>query len=230
MIVTLTMLGSVKMTDTLDEFKRQHVENYRKAVIELIKNNTNVLFDEDIKALIAKPPLDSMDTIKVKFLEIAKKNHIILNTVNLTKLIDDYRFNLLKWISDFKDSRIQFLVNIVSNYQLINDNDLIKLNKKDFTDINRKLKKQTKEKIIYGIDKKIVNNVNSIFTKEISEDVKNKMILEIKKFLTGKYQKQLLENIDFKVLVKDTTLINLIREQGERYIFTKKNSYIFKQN
>ena len=43
MIVTLTMLGSVKMTDTLDEFKRQHVENYRKAVIELIKNNTNVL-------------------------------------------------------------------------------------------------------------------------------------------------------------------------------------------
>ena len=45
------------MKDTLDEFKKQHVENYKKAVIELIKNNTKVLFDDDINSIIKKPPL-----------------------------------------------------------------------------------------------------------------------------------------------------------------------------
>ena len=218
------------MIDTLDEFKKQHRENYKNAIIELIKNNTNVLFDEDIKTLVAKPPLDSMDVIKVKFLELAKKNDIILDTLDLTRLIDNYRNNLLKWIPTLKDERIDPLVNIISNYKLENDNDLIKLNKKDFVDINRKLKKKLKEKIIDEIDKKIVNSVNSIFTKNISADIKDKFVPEMKKFLTGKYLKQLLESIDFKVLVKDTTLINLIKEQGERYIFTRKNSYIFKEN
>lgn len=218
------------MIDTLDEFKKQHRENYKNAIIELIKNNTNVLFDEDIKTLVAKPPLDSMDVIKVKFLELAKKNDIILNTLDLTRLIDNYRNNLLKWIPTLKDERIDPLVNIISNYKLENDNDLIKLNKKDFVDINRKLKKKLKEKIIDEIDKKIVNSVNSIFTKNASADIKDKFVYEMKKFLTGKYLKQLLESIDFKVLVKDTTLINLIKEQGERYIFTRKNSYIFKEN
>lgn len=218
------------MIDTLDEFKKQHRENYKNAIIELIKNNTNVLFDEDIKTLVAKPPLDSMDVIKVKFLELAKKNDIILNTLDLTRLIDNYRNDLLKWIPTLKDERIDPLVNIISNYKLENDNDLIKLNKKDFVDINRKLKKKLKEKIIDEIDKKIVNSVNSIFTKNVSADIKDKFVYEMKKFLTGKYLKQLLESIDFKVLVKDTTLINLIKEQGERYIFTRKNSYIFKEN
>ncbi len=218
------------MIDTLDEFKKQHRENYKNAIIELIKNNTNVLFDEDIKTLVAKPPLDSMDVIKVKFLELAKKNDIILDTLDLTRLIDNYRNNLLKWIPTLKDERIDPLVNIISNYKLENDNDLIKLNKKDFVDINRKLKKKLKEKIIDEIDKKIVNSVNSIFTKNVSADIKDKFVPEMKKFLTGKYLKQLLESIDFKVLVKDTTLINLIKEQGERYIFTRKNSYIFKEN
>ena len=218
------------MIDTLDEFKKQHRENYKNAIIELIKNNTNVLFDEDIKTLVAKPPLDSMDVIKVKFLELAKKNDIILDTLDLTRLIDNYRNNLLKWIPTLKDERIDPLVNIISNYKLENDNDLIKLNKKYFVDINRKLKKKLKEKIIDEIDKKIVNSVNSIFTKNVSADIKDKFVPEMKKFLTGKYLKQLLESIDFKVLVKDTTLINLIKEQGERYIFTRKNSYIFKEN
>ena len=45
-----------------------------------------------------------------------------------------------------------------------------------------------------------------------------------------KYPKQILENIELKILVKDTTLINGIKEQGERYLFTNNNSYIFKEN
>ena len=39
--------------------------------------------------------------------------------------------------------------------------------------------------------------------------------------------KQLLENIDIKILVKDTTLINSSKEQAERYLFTINNSRLF---
>ena len=36
------------------------------------------------------------------------------------------------------------------------------------------------------------------------------------------------DNIDFKMLVKDTTLVNGTKEHGERYLFTLNNSRIFK--
>ena len=45
-----------------------------------------------------------------------------------------------------------------------------------------------------------------------------------------KYFKQLLESIELKVLVKDTTLFNGIKEQSERYLFVNRKSYIFEEN
>ena len=37
------------------------------------------------------------------------------------------------------------------------------------------------------------------------------------------------ENIDIKILVKDTTLINGVKEQSERYLFTLENSRLFNE-
>ena len=62
----------------LEKLMQQHVENYKKAVLEIVNNNTNSLIDNDIIFLIKKPPLDSMDQIKTKFLVLAKKEKIIL--------------------------------------------------------------------------------------------------------------------------------------------------------
>ena len=53
--------------EELKKIKIQHIDNYKKAILENIKNNTNVLVDEDIKSLLKTPPLDSMDLIKAKF-------------------------------------------------------------------------------------------------------------------------------------------------------------------
>ena len=47
------------------------------------------------------------------------------------------------------------------------------------------------------------------------------------KYLKNNYLKQLLENVDIKVLVKDAMLMNNVREQGERYLFTLANSRLF---
>ena len=48
------------------------------------------------------------------------------------------------------------------------------------------------------------------------------------KYLKKNYLSQLLENIDIKILVKDTTLINSTKEQSERYLFTLNNSRLLK--
>ena len=62
---------------------------------------------------------------------------------------------------------------------------------------------------------------------DVDLDIRKKIISEVTKFVNGSYQRQLLESIDFKVLVKDTILINGTKEQNERYLFTLNNSRIF---
>ena len=69
----------------IEKIKIQHFESYRKAILCNLENNSNTLFNEDIYSLIKKPPLDSMDNIKKKFLEISKKNDIVLNNDKLKK-------------------------------------------------------------------------------------------------------------------------------------------------
>lgn len=216
------------MNDSIDKFKKQHLDNYKNAVIELIKNNTRVLFENDINSLIVKPPLDSMDVIKVKFLDIAKKYKIILDTNELTSILDNYRDNLIKCLNKLKKERSDFLIKKIESCNLVKDNDLIKINKKDFNEVNKVIKKELKKCIIDVYSKNIVNNVNKLFTNKVENKDLDNIKNDIEKFLSNKYLKQLLDNIDIKILVKDTTLINLIKEQGERYLFTKNNSYIFK--
>ena len=79
------------------------------------------------------------------------------------------------------------------------------------------------------IEKKIIDNVDCVFTSDIEETVKKKICSELIKFVKGSYQRQLFDNFDFKILVKDTTLANGIKEQAERHLFTLNNSRIFKQ-
>lgn len=214
------------MTEAVQDFHKQHLNNYKKAVIETLKNNTKVLFDEDIMSLIKNPPLDSMDLIKKKFLSLAKKQKIVLDTENLEKILSKYRKELSKEISPLKEERIETFKSKVNSFEPKGNGDTIKFNKKDFLELNKNQKKEFKEYIDDNIDKNIVKNVNRVFTQKTTKEEKEKFSVDIEKYLTKKYSKQLLEDIEFKVLVKDTTLINGVREQGERYIYTKTNSYL----
>lgn len=218
------------MDDTLEKIKQQHFENYRKAIIETVKNNTNVLVDEDIMSLLKKPPLDSMDLIKSKCLDISKKNKLVLKVDKLDEILVNYRNNLCKLCEHVKNTRVSDLENIINNVSFEKETTIIKINKKDFNDINKKLKKYLKENIQLCVEKEIVNKINNIFDKEVDDSKYNKFYSEIVKYVKGNYQKQLLENIDFKILVKDTTLSNSIKEQGERHLFTLNNSRIFKSD
>ncbi len=217
------------MNDTIDKFKQQHFDNYKNAILDSIINNTNALTEEDIMSLMKKPPLDSMDLIKVKFLELAKKNKIILNTEYLSELLSEYRNNLQKCIKKVKKIRIDELSGKVNSYQNSTEEQIIKILKKDFTDSNKKIKKIIKEQINNSYDK-LISKIDTVFLDEIDLKVKEKVIKDVCSYISNNFQKQLLENIDIKILIKDTTLINLIKEQTERYLFTLSNSRLFKDN
>ena len=215
------------MEDTLKKFKEQHLENYKSAILEIITNNTNVLVDEDIMSLIKKPPLDSMDVIKSKFLDVAKKNKVVLDTESLDKMMNKYRVGLTKSCEDVRKLRLDFLVSIVNNYKFDKENDLVKIRKKDLEIINKKIKKLLKEHLKNNVDVEIINKIKSIFN-SVEDELKLKKIYDdIFKVVNGSYQRQLLESVDIKILVKDTTLINGVKEQSERYLFTLENSRLY---
>ena len=215
------------MQDNIEQLKIQHFNTYKSAIIETIKNNTHVLTNEDLMSLLKKPPLDSMDSIKSKFLGLAKKNKIILNNESLNLILDSYRENLIKCIPKISKKRNDFLLTIVNNYE--DSNSIIKLLKKDFNILNKDIRKIFKD----NLDKSntsLIDKFNSVFSNDIDNVIKEKIINDVTKFVKGSYEKQLLENVDIKILVKDTTLINLVKEQTERHLFTLENSHLFKDN
>ena len=214
------------MNDSLKQLKRQHIDNYKNAIIDIITNNTNVLVDEDIMSLLRKPPLDSMDLIKSKFLDLAKKNSTILNTEELSNLLDNYRDKLMKEMASIKVIRIKELTKSIDDIKY-EDNDVFKLNKKDFVKVDKDIKKILKDQLNNSFDKYILKNIDKVFSNDIDSNIKNNIVSNITKYINGPYQRQLLENFDIKVLVKNTTLINNIKEHNERYLFTINNSRIF---
>lgn len=139
------MLGCGSMNqETIEDFRQKHFENYKNAVLETLKNNTISLFDDDILSLLKKPPLDSMDAIKCKFLELAKRHKTIIQADVLDKILDDYRKKVITYIPSWKKIRIEELQKIITSFSPKKESDVIKLNKKDFTALNRKLKKKNK--------------------------------------------------------------------------------------
>lgn len=215
------------MDNELNKIKKEHENSYKEAVLNIIDNNTKSLVNDDIKMLLNKPPLDSMDTIKLKILELAKKNKIVINTENLNNLIIKYRKNLIKICNRIMDIRITSLNKKVNNFKFIKESDIIRINRKDFIDINKQIKKELKGCIHDCFDKYILKDIQNIFDKSIDKNLCENVINEFSKYFLKTYNKQLFENIDIKILVKDTTLINSTKEQGERYLFIIRNSRIF---
>ncbi len=215
------------MTNNIEDFKKTHLDNYRRALVDTLVNNTNALFDEDITSLLKKPPLDSMDVIKSRFLDLAKKNKIILKAEKLDNILDNYRSKCLEFCKTLKDIRINTLSKIINDFKLINNNDTIKLMKKDFSSVNKIVKSEIKSFIKDTLNTEIFEKMDLLFDNDIDLTIKKRITTDVTKYINNNYLKQLLENIDFKILVKDTILTNSIKEQGERYLFTLENSRLF---
>ena len=213
----------------LETLQRQHYQAYVKAVKEIINNNTIALVDSDIAPLIKKPPLDSMDQVKSKLLALAKKENLVLETETLNLIVSQFREKLENRFQIIKKIRLDGLFLEIDKILEKNDEQIIKITKKQLNFINSQIKKEIKDILNDLVQKIIINNLDKLFVEQDKEIKINKIKSDIFKYFNsrGIYQKQLLESIDFKILVKDTTLINGIKEQADRYIFTLNNSRIF---
>ena len=216
------------MNDDLKNLKKQHILNYKNNASQMILNNNNSLFDEDIMSLLKKPPLESMDLIKSKLINITKKYKIIINTEGYDEIISKYRKFLLDLSNKIKKERLEFYNDIVNRFNFDNNNnEVIKILKKDTTDLDKEIRKKFKRGICEGLEKCILNNFENLFKEEIDDITYDEILEKFGKFLNNTYIKQLLENIDIKVLVKDTILINSIKEEGDKYLYTLNNSRLF---
>ena len=70
----------------------------------------------DIISIAEKPPLDSMDVIKNKFLELAKRNKVIVNIDIISSLLEKYRNDLASCCDDLIIFRNEYLLSLVSNH------------------------------------------------------------------------------------------------------------------
>lgn len=209
----------------LEDAKKQHFDNYKNVIIECINNNTSVLIDEDIMSLMRKPPLDSMDLLKQKIILLAKKNDVIINTDKLSYKFDSYRSKLISINEELKKIRIDSLNDAIKKCEEDSNFTIYKLNKKEFNSINKNIKKIIKDNLEESFNKNIIKNFDSLFS-NVDDSIINNISESITKYYKS-YKKQIIDSVDIKILVKDTTLINTIKEHSDRYLFTLNNSRLF---
>ena len=210
--------------------EEQHLNIYKEASLEIIKNNNDVLFDEDILSLLKNPPLDSMDIIRNKILSVARQKKIVVDTIKLKELIENYRMILSNNCDVLKDYRATKLNKCITNFIPKREFETIRINKSYFIDINKYIKKNLKKIIEETNKKSLLECLDNVFLDNTNNETKEYLKIEMTKFINKTYTKNLLESIDVEILVKDTTLINGLKEQGERYLFTKKNSHLLNNN
>lgn len=216
------------MNDDLNYLKRQHIVNYKNTALQKILNNNNSLFDEDIMSLLKKPPLESMDFIKTKLINITKRYKIIIDTSNYNDIDDKYREDLLDLCNKLKEVRLNYYNDIVNGFSFDNNNnEVIKILKKDTTDLNKNMRKYFKNGIIEAFDVNYGKNFDKLFVDEVDSNTKEEIYDKFVKYINSIFIKQLLESIDIKVLVKDTILINSFKEEADKYLYTLNNSHLF---
>jgi hypothetical protein len=209
--------------NNIKDFEEQQLNNYIYAVCDIVSNNTNNLVDSDIKFLIEKPPLDSMDVIKNKLLDVAKKNKLLIDTEFVNKTLSKYRDSLIKDLDFIKKYRINEISSDVKNFKPVKNLDIIKITKKRLNEIDKKIVTDSKKVIKDDVSKYLIKNMDKFFMIK-DKDIDSKFLKDLEKFFNKDYQKSVIEGIELKLIVKDTTLINGAKEQAERYLFTKANS------
>lgn len=206
-----------------EELLKQHLSIYLNSIEELIKNNSYSLIEDDLLPLFKKPPLETMDTIKQKLFSLGRHYQVIINTEQVDKTLDEYRNSMQKKIITLKKYREEYLIKDIRLKAKNTKDGTLKILKKDLTLLDKNLKKEIKTKIEDEMQKLIISIPSFYQTNEIDDKLEKSII----KYFKVTYPKLLMEIIDMKLIVKNTTLINGVNEQTEHYIFTKENSHLF---
>lgn len=205
-----------------EDILKQHKQILMTAGLELATNNTNSLIEDDIINGVIEVPLEAMDTVKQRVLNIAKNNSLVLDSDKFNEVLTSYKDELKKEFRNIFKKRIKL---IEDNYSKFDDDkpmDLVKNLKKELVKFNKEAKKEEKQVLTSLVKEKIISNLDLIV-----KDDNTTFKKDATKFLQTTYVKQILETVDMKILVKDTILLNSLKEQIERFVFTMENSHLF---
>ncbi len=205
-----------------EDILKQHKQILMTAGLELATNNTNSLIEDDIINGVIEVPLEAMDTVKQRVLNIAKNNSLVLDSDKFNEVLISYKDDLKKEFRNIFKRRIDI---IKDNYSNMNDDkplELVKNLKKELVKFNKEAKKEEKQVLMRLVKNNLVNNLDLIVKNDNATFKK-----DATKFLQTTYVKQILETVDMKILVKDTILLNSLKEQIERFVFTMENSHLF---
>ena len=206
------------MIDDKEVVIKQHQENYKNIILDIINNNTNTLVKEDLMSLVVRPPLDSMDVIKTKFISLAKKNKIILDIGKLEVILDEYRYNISKDYLKIIEFRVKNLEKLMKKTN-VSEGEEYKFLKKELNVIDKNIKDMIKTKLNECTDKYLISSIKELLN-NVTDNVYDKFSSDMIKYINKEYTKNILESIDVKLLVKDTTLINNVKESGDRFKLT----------
>lgn len=206
------------MIDDKEVVIKQHQENYKNIILDIINNNTNTLVKEDLMSLVARPPLDSMDVIKTKFISLAKKNKIILDIEKLEVILDEYRYNISKDYLKIVEFRVKNLEKLMKKTN-VSGGEEYKFLKKELNVIDKNIKDMIKTKLNECTDKYLIGSIKQLLD-NTDNVVYDKFSSDMIKYINKEYTKNILESVDVKLLVKDTTLINSVKESGDRFKLT----------
>ncbi len=213
------------MESHIEQYQQVHKDNYVKACEELIKNNTKALIYDDIFPLFDKPPLDSMDVIRTKLISFAKEHKTILPIEVLTEVLEKYQISMKKELEKQGKYREKNLLKFVESFAT-ESSENVKILKKDLLQIDKQIQKSVKKSLQENSEKYLLQPLPKLY-KEVKEEEKELIIKKMHDFIHKKYIKQIVDSLDIKILVKDTTLLNGIKEQTNRYLFTLENSHLF---
>ena len=214
------------MTDTLENFKKQHLSNYKNAVIDLVKNNTDALIDNDIISLIKSPPLDSMDVIKSKLLSLAKKEKVILDSSKMNFILNNFRDLVITDFQELKKIRNNYLIKKIEEFEPVRETEIIKIMKKDLDSINKEIKKTVKMSLNNNINNKLLIEIADIYDDQIDEKVKESIMKLFSKYMKTTYIKQLNENISIAINMFLIIFFILV-SSSHFYIFPQQFAYIY---
>ncbi len=214
------------MNNSIEAYQQAHRENYYHAIRELIHKNTEAFIYDDLFSLFEKPPLDSMDVIKNELLSLAKANQLLLKTEVVTEQTELFWKTMKKQLQKIGKERETCLLDKLKPF-CKEETDTIRILKKDLVDLDKRLKKNLETALKETGKQILFENLPTFFEKKDAKLPTASIQKAVLLFCEKKYPKYILEKFDVKILVKDTTLLNVLKEQTERYLFTKENSHLF---
>ena len=226
-ILDIFNIGLICMKNEINDYKKNYFENYKINYLEVVKKNCDSLFNEEIASLFCRPPLSSMDSIKIKFIDLARNYNLIISSDILDEMVNKYRNHMVETCYSMNIIRFEYLSDYID--KMINekkdDNFVIKIYKKTFIDLDKSIIDNFKINIERYFYDDIINKLDLLFIdKNVNID---KYKYKIINNFNNIYCFNLINLISNKISVKNVVLINNSKEINNRYRFTLKNSYIF---